>query len=213
MKKARIFSNETRDEINCSFNPNEYTVTKKNTWQKMKILDEEVPTLEFKGGDSETLKMQLFFDTSLTGEDVRDQTKKLFKLMEISDSLTDRTSGKGRPPIVTFQWGVTRLFKAVITNITQKFTLFRENGVPVRATLDVDFLQAEDESYYRSQNPTTKGNAGHKRRVVKEGDTIDVIAFLEYNDSAMWRYIADINNLDNPGKLRPGQLLVIAPPQ
>jgi hypothetical protein len=28
----------------------------------------------------------------------------------------------------------------------------------------------------------------------------------------MWRYLADTNNLDDPGRLRPGQVLVIAPP-
>jgi nucleoid-associated protein YgaU len=47
--------------------------------------------------------------------------------------------------------------------------------------------------------------------MVKEGDTIDWIAFDEYGDCAMWRYIADTNGLDDPGRLRPGQVLAIAP--
>jgi nucleoid-associated protein YgaU len=81
----------------------------------------------------------------------------------------------------------------------------------VRATLDVTFLQAKDEGRYPGQNPTTKGNPGYRRRVVREGDTLDWIAFDEYGDSALWRYIADVNNLDNPMSLLPGQVLAIAP--
>jgi len=113
--------------------------------------------------------------------------------------------------VVEFQWGSTWTFEAVITSISQKFTLFRYDGIPVRATLDVTFLQAKEKGKYPGQNPTTVGRPGYKRRVVKEGDTIDWIAFDEYNDSAMWRFIAETNNLDNPLLLRPGQVLAIAP--
>jgi nucleoid-associated protein YgaU len=48
--------------------------------------------------------------------------------------------------------------------------------------------------------------------VVKERDTLDWIAYDEYGDTAMWRFIAETNNLDNPQRLTPGQVLAIAPP-
>ena len=56
------------------------------------------------------------------------------------------------------------------------------------------------------------GTTGYKQWTVRDGDTIDWIAFTEYGDSNMWRYIADLNGLDDPGHLRPGQKLSIAPP-
>jgi len=211
MEKAKIVNLDTNEEIKCLFNPNEYTFSKKNTWTSKPVKGQNVPSLEFSGGDAITLKMQLFFDTYTTGGDVRTTTNKIWKLMNINKSLADMTSTKGRPPMVEFQWGATWSFKAVITNISQKFTLFRDNGIPVRATLDVDFLQAKEEGRYPGQNPTTKGNPGYRRRIVREGETIDWIAFDEYGDSAMWRYIADVNNLDNPMNLEPGQVLAIAP--
>ncbi len=213
-EKARIINLDVSSErpIDCLFNPNEYTFSKKNTWNKEKIKGKNVPQLEFGGGDSMSLKMQLFFDTYADGQDVRQVTNRIWKLMNINEKLTDMTSVKGRPPRVEFQWGKTWLFKAVITDISQRFTLFRYDGTPVRATLDVTFLQAEDKGHYPGQNPTTAGQPGYRRRVVNEGDTIDWIAFDEYGDSAMWRFIADTNNLDNPLKLKPGQVLAIAPP-
>ena len=212
-EKAVIRNLDDGDEqpIEVLFNPNEYTFSKKNTWTKTEVIGKNVPQLKFGGGDSMTLKMQLFFDTYTTGKDVRETTNRIWKLMNISEKLTDMTNAKGRPPMVEFQWGKTWSFKAVITNISQKFTLFRYDGTPVRATLDVTFWQAKEAGHYPGQNPTTKGSPGYKRRVVKEGDSIDWIAYEEYGDSAMWRFIADTNNLGDPHRLRPGQVLAIAP--
>ncbi|MFC2005140.1 peptidoglycan-binding protein [Chloroflexota bacterium] len=213
-EKARITNLDDRGErdIECLFNPNEYTFSKQNTWNKEKVIGKNVPQLAFGGGEAMTLTMQLFFDTYATGEDVRKTTNRIWKLMNINEKLTDMTSVKGRPPMVEFHWGSTWSFQAVITSISQKFTLFRYDGTPVRATLDVSFLQAKEKGKYPGQNPTTVGEPGYRRRVVMEGDTIDWIAHDEYGDSAMWRFIADTNNMDDPSRLRPGQILAIAPP-
>jgi nucleoid-associated protein YgaU len=209
-EKLIIRSIETSDKIECMFNPEEYTLTKSNDWQFQPQRGEDVPKLDFKGGKSQTLTLNLFFDTSLEGYDVRRETNKLVQLMEVTKGHTDY-AGKSRPPLVVCQWGKIHLFKAVIQQITQQFKFFRDDGTPVRAVVTATFSQAEEENFYRPQNPTTSGQYGHKRWTVKEGDTIDLIAFHEYNDSAMWRYLANINGLSNPSKLKPGQILVIAP--
>ena len=198
-------------EIWCLFNPNEYTFTKHNDWRQIESLGKNIPELKFAGGKSMTLKMQLFFDTYAIGEDVRQTTDRIWKLMLINPNLTDSKTGKGRPPKVMFHWGSTWSFKAVITDISQKFTMFRHDGIPVRATLDVTFLQADEVGVYEAQNPTTRGQAGHKQRVINEGDTIDWIAHEEYGDCTKWRLIADTNNLDDPLKLKPGHVLAIPP--
>ncbi len=211
MEKAKIVNLDTDEEIECLFNPNEYSFQRSNTWTEKKVKGANVPDLEFGGGSSAKLTMSLFLDTSTTGKDVRDTTKKIHKLMDIDERATDMTTVKGRPPMVEFHWGKIWTFKAVITSINEKCTLFRDDGVPIRATVNLTFLQAKEEGVYAAQNPTTRGNPGYKRWVVKEGDTIDWIAFDEYGDSAMWRYIADTNGLDDPGKLKPGQVLAIVP--
>ncbi len=212
MEKAMIENLDTGAKIECLFNPSEYTFARTNTWTQKPVKGENVPDLEFGGGGSATLKMSLFLDTSTTGGDVRDTTKKIRSLMDIDTDATDLTTVKGRPPMVEFHWGTVWAFKAVITSLTEKCTLFRDDGVPIRATLDVSFLQAKEGGVYEPQNPTTAGTSGYKRRMVNEGDTIDWIAFDEYGNSAMWRYIADTNGLDDPGRLRPGQVLAIAAP-
>ncbi len=219
MEKAKVRNVDAKEKagpakdedlVECLFNPNEYTFVKQNSWTPHPEKGGDLPRLEFAGGSSQTLTMQLFLDTTTTGGDVRKVINKFLDFMKVNSELKDSASNKGRPPRVEFSWGEMWSFKAVITRLTHKYTLFRDDGVPVRATLDVDFLQAE-ESQLQPQNPTTPGKAGYKKYIVGDGDSIDWIAFREYGDASKWRHIADTNDLDDPGKLKPGQVLSIAP--
>ena len=198
-------------EVKCLFNPNEYTFTKTNSWTPNRSMGENIPDIQFAGGGAASLRMQLFLDTTSDGGDVRDVVNKVRTLMEVNPGLTGHSSVKGRPPFVEFQWGQVWSFKAVITSVTERYTLFRDDGTPVRATVDLNLLQGELKDEKRPQNPTTVGRAGYKQWIVSEGDTIDWIAFTEYGDASKWRYIADINKLDEPDRLKPGRALAIAP--
>lgn len=197
--------------VECMFRPKEYTITKRNNWQKGEAKGKGVPKLEFRGGGASSLTMELFFDTYEEGTDVRRHTNKIWELMAIDSALADSTTSKGRPPLCQFQWGPVISFKAVITNISQKFTMFKSDGSPVRATLTVTFQEAEEAGRYPFQNPTTASKPGYRIRLVKAGESLDWIAHEEYGNAALWRFIADTNNLENPMELTPGQVLSIAP--
>ncbi len=213
LAKATITNLDTKKSIDCMFRPREYTFSKSNSWTQVPAKGKNTPTLEFGGGQPATLSLELFFDTYENGRDVRKEyTNAIWDLTMVNPQTKDAKTHKGRPPICEFRWGSMWSFKAVITQISQKFTLFLPDGTPVRATLNVTFQQVEDEGVFPRQNPTTGGGYGYRARVVREGDSIDWIAYDEYGDSVMWRFIADTNNLDNPARLRPGQVLAIAPP-
>lgn len=211
LEKAAIINLDTKETIDCMFRPKEYTFTKTNTWQSEMITGKNVPKVEFSGGQAMKLTMELFFDTYELGTDVRKtHTDRIWRLMMINPSNKDK-GNKGWPPQCEFRWGLAWSFKAVITSINQKFTLFLADGTPVRSTMTVTFLQAAEEGVYPGQNPTTVSKPGYKTRRVKQGETLDWIAFEEYGDSNRWRYLADINRLDDPMRLAPGQVLAIAP--
>jgi hypothetical protein len=201
----------TGQQVACMFRPKEYSIAKQNRWQPGEAKGRGIPQLEFKGGGSSSLTMELFFDTYEKDEDVRKYTNQVWQLMSIDPLLIDPTTAKGRPPMVRFQWGPVISFKAVITNLTQKFTMFKSDGTPVRATLTVTFKEAEEMGSFPAQNPTTASRPGYKTRIVKEAESLDWIAFEEYGDASLWRYIADVNDIENPRKINPGQVLSILP--
>lgn len=211
LEKASIYNVDTDQEVvKCLFNPTEYTFTKTNSWQPARVMGQNLPIAQFLGGGAWTLTMSLFFDSYGDDDpaDIRDHTEKVVKLMKIDPKLKDPKNKEGRPPRVLFRWGQSWSFKAVISSITQRFTLFLPNGTPVRATLDVTFQQVEEDGTYPKTNPTSYAEV-QKVHVVVPGETIDAIAFEEYGDSALWKLIADHNELDDPLRLRPGQRLAI----
>ena len=121
--------------------------------------------------------------------DVREETDKLARLLEIDAELH-------APPPVRFVWGPLS-FKAVLERLTQRFTMFREDGVPVRATLNVTFKEYKTIAEQLGAEPTQSSD-WTKRRVLTEPDRLWLIAAVEYGDASAWRLIAEANDIDNP---------------
>jgi nucleoid-associated protein YgaU len=207
--KAEIINlDKSGPPIKCMFNPKEYTFAKQNQWTQKNNSGSNVPPLEFGTGQPATLKLQLMFDTYADHKDVRKEyTDAIWELMMVDLDLKDAKSKKARPPKVRFQWGGSWSFDAVITSISQTFTLFLPNGTPVRATLDVMFQQIADAKLFPKQNPSSGGVGGERVWTVHEGDTLAWIAHKELGSTALWRSIAEINHLTSVRDLTPGTVL------
>lgn len=220
MEKAIIYPLDKNDKvvdskkIEVMFNPKELTISRQNSWTQKESPKLNVPKIDFGGGGMVTLQMQLFFDTwvgkETNKEDVgKKYTRKLYELMDVDDNLKDDKNQKARPPSVRFQWGKNLVFDAVITSLSQRFTLFTGEGTPVRAIVDITFSQAKDPHFYPKQNPTSGGIGGERIRTVRDGDTLSLIAYEEYNNPSQWRRIADANRLTQVRRLTAGTRLLI----
>jgi nucleoid-associated protein YgaU len=191
------------------FNPKEYVWRKQNTWTTGTAPQANIPDFTFGSGQPATLQLQLHFDTYPEGKDVRSHTDELYDLMLVDPELVDSENTRGRPPTVRFQWGKVIGFDSVITDITQRFSLFLPDGTPVRAVLDVSFQEVRDPATRRKQNPTSGGAGGERVWTVKEGESLSFIAFKTYGDPTLWRLIADANRLAKVRELAPGTTLAI----
>jgi nucleoid-associated protein YgaU len=210
MPKAFLENIDTGDKIDVLFNPKEYKISKSNSYQAAKTSGGNVPKMTFSNGQPASMTVQLFFDTYEDKKDVRVHTDKIAALMEVK--VKDEGKGKKlRPPQVKFHWGVSWTFKAVITQMSQNFTLFLPDGTPVRAIVDLTMQQVEDDKKKPGQNPTSGGLGGRRTHIVGAGETLDLIAYEELGDASEWRRIADLNGIHDPLYLRPGSLLVVQP--
>jgi hypothetical protein len=191
-------------EAKVLFNPAEYSLEKGNQYASAPLPGLSNPVLSFVSGDADTLTMELFFDTytDLNSSDVRDETNKIAQLLDIDPDLH-------APPPVQFVWG-SLTFNAVIERLTQRFTMFREDGVPVRATLNVTFKEYKTIAQQLGISPLESSD-WTKRRVLAEQDRLCLIAAAEYDDPAVWRVIADANEIDNPRVLEPGREIRLPP--
>ena len=204
------------DEIFVLFNPNSYSIMKSVTWGPPQTLTGKgsqtqrkvnAPTLTFGGGGSRRLTLELFFDVTepVNGkkiDDVRKKTDKIVELTRIERKLK-------QPPRCEISWGTAPTssdfpFTGVVNKLTQKFTLFRSDGKPVRANLTVVFVEFLDPKKDQRQTDPELTT-----RVIKLGDTLSGITADVYRDPTLWRVIAEANRLDNPRRLEIGQTLTI----
>lgn len=209
---ARIFAateeGERRGELDipCMFNPFEYTVTKSNSYSE-KDKAKASSRLELQNSGPQTLKLSLIFDSRESEE--RDVSKITEQLWELMKPIDNGETEKPGAPFVVFQWGVF-FFVSVITNMTQKFTLFDTDGTPLRAKVDITFTQHKDrDDDYKRQNPTSGGGPAQQTVTITAGDRLETIALNAYGDPNKWRLIADYNKIPNPSKLILGQTLMI----
>src|SRR6266540_938651 len=166
------------ESVTCTFRPKELTFSKQNTWTAGPAKGKDAAEMEFAGGGNAKLQLELLFDSSGDAGDVRDETKKLWKMTKIDPSTRRRGDEKGRPPRVQFQWGVLNSFYGVIESISEKFVLFNADGKPVRSMISLALTQFNGEGPV-PQNPTSIGTGGHTVRVIREGETLDLIAYEE----------------------------------
>lgn len=194
--------NDAGSPITVMFNPAEYTLDKSNQFQSTSILGLSTPLTQFVSGNAETLSMDLFFDTYEKGGDVRENTNMVMSLIAINKDLH-------APPRCKFVWGRFS-FKATVEKVSRKFTMFLNDGTPVRATLNIAFKEYKTISEQLGSPPRQSADRT-KVRVFKEGDSLWLMAYREYGDPAQWRRIAEANDIDNPKIVETGRELKLPP--
>jgi len=186
--------------IDVLFNPSEYALESSNqfSWQTIPGLSQ--PIAQFVSGEASTLTMDLFFDTYEAGSDVRKHTAKVVGLLDVDKDLH-------APPICKFVWGSLQ-FRGVVEKVSQKYTMFLDSGIPVRATLNVSFkaIRSIKEQF---QNIPRQSADRTKQRTIKAGDQLWRIAAEEYEDAQLWREIAKANRIHDPNQLEPGMVIKI----
>jgi nucleoid-associated protein YgaU len=178
------------------FNPSEFSLAKGAQIAEITIPGLDSPILQFIRGQTQTLKLELFFDTTAGGMDdpavdVRTLTNSFFELVRLQPK-------SHAPPRIRVIWGEGLSFKAIVESVDQKFTLFSPGGVPLRATLSVSLR--EYKTLEEQLAELNLQSSDHTRtRTVVEGDTFASIAQQEYGDPRAWRRIADANPaIDDP---------------
>ena len=202
LEKAMIKNLDTDEDIEVLFNPKEYIIEKKTPWKEHDIQGLDSPAVEFTLGERKRLSMELFFDTSEEKTNVTDYTNKIEELMLVN-------ADEHRPPLLLFSWGQLQ-FKCVLEDLVQRFTMFMNDGTPVRAILKVLFKEYSTAESQFKEKP--RNSADHTKRIfLREGETLSSIAAREYNDPAKWREIAGPNDIEDPLNVKPGTVLKLPP--
>lgn len=210
--------------LNVLYNPTEYTLSKANQIAEVAIPGLDSPILQFIRGQSETLTIDLFFDTTDDGTGasatpVTEKTDAFYRLIKIE-------SETHAPPVVLFTWGGDAFpghrtnelqpgqarhgFQGVVESVRQRYTMFSSLGLPLRATLSLVLKEYKTLPQQLAELGLLSPDRT-KAHAIQAGQTITRIAELVTGDGSDWRRIAEHNGIEDPFDLAPGTILEVLP--
>jgi hypothetical protein len=154
----------TRDgtPFEVHFNPAALDLTLTNTLES----GGSNQTTQYVAQSSAKLGMELVFDTTGTGEDVRIHTERVAKLME--PVAVNGGEGRRAPPVVLFRWGAYS-FDGIIESYKEKIDFFSSGGVPLRATVSLTLSRQDRVFDAGEKNP----NAGLGGALAADADAVE----------------------------------------
>lgn len=206
IEKAILTNTNTGDRVAVQFNPEEYTLSRSNNFAQTTVPGLAAPLLQFASGEMQTLEMELLLDTveasdgSGAGDDVRELVARVSGMMDIDPDTH-------APPVLLFTWA-SLSFTCLLARMSQRFVLFRADGRPLRARLQVTFNEYRNPELEARQVKRQTADYS-KSHVVRGGETLSAIAERLYDDASLWRAIAIENGLDDPSRLPVGRDLLI----
>ncbi|MFP2903812.1 hypothetical protein ACLESD_01825 [Pyxidicoccus sp. 3LFB2] len=216
------------NSLSVLFNPSTLQFRHAADWNVTNISGQvasrERHVFEFKSTRPVELSFDLFFDIAREEEESalgglvsdvlaalgeRTRLRRFAGRLEQFARLAQTDQELHRPPCCKLLWGTRLLLSGVLTSLSQNFKAFAPDGTPTRAELSCAFTAVDTEAGMRRRELHSADVA--KRRMVRQGDTLQSIAHEEYGDATRWRSIALQNRILNPLQLIPGTRLLIPP--
>jgi hypothetical protein len=128
IERAFFQADCSAEKIDVHFNPEslQFSIT-----NNMENQGSGNSTKQYVSSSTGKLTMDLIFDSTDNGEDVRLKTSKIAKFTEPSGSGEERA-----PPIVNFEWGLYK-FTGMLESYQETLDYFSAEGIPLRAAINL----------------------------------------------------------------------------
>ncbi|BAY28082.1 hypothetical protein NIES2100_79110 [Calothrix sp. NIES-2100] len=146
VKAKLVCVDDNTNTIEFMFNPKELRFSRDNNWEyqtgnRGTLL---LPKVYFAGLKPFTLELHnLIFDTYETKNLSQKGQKSLNYYIDLlRKGVSPISTANERPPVYYLQWQ-EKYFHCVITRLSYTFTMFRSDGTPLRALVDLDLLEVD----------------------------------------------------------------------
>ena len=201
------YSGKGQPKCTVKINPSTYTHNHSVSYNNKTAQGKPGATLDFKGIPPETISFDIYFDA--TGAIENNQVAVKTQLDQFKKVCFTYNGDIHEPNYLIVSWG-TLVFKCKLTSLDLNYTLFKQDGTPLRAKASVKFEEAIDASLIDSEANNKSPDLTHLI-VVKEGDRLPLICHEVYGDCGYYLDVARYNNLVNYRNLVPGTELYLPP--
>ena len=146
MSVSKAVFNAENGAFTVQYNPVNFKFDKPVSWKEHDEQGQE-SKLEFQKAQPANISMELMFDSTSTGGDVRTSWVNSLLKMTNPEVEDEGDSDKKRPPKITFEWG-SFVFVGVLESVNVTYTMFSQTGDPLRAKVQVKMKEWTPENEY-----------------------------------------------------------------
>lgn len=215
--RGREIPEEDRKSIPVHFNPDSLDITYTNTVQR----GNRNQPAQVVNETTAKLSMELIYDTSMKGTDVRGDTHKIARMMDPAQQTPRRRNADEVkvPAIVIFRWG-TILFEGYIDSYKERVEFFSPEGVPLRSVVTISLTQQQRSFSPVARNAGQTGNRQDGEKTPGRNDPVKRLARNEnlthmagaLGDAGSAKQLAQQNGVENMRHPEVDQIVVSPSP-
>lgn len=208
LRKARFVCRELGEELEVHFNPTQLTIQKGVVVARPH--QRGAPTgseTEYLNTHTRSLDFMVVLDHWSSKRDVAQDVAMLQNWLNPTQA--SRDAHRPAPATIEFDWNGPSTFPGYLNSANATYTLFDAGGTPLRASVTISIQELPEPA--PAQNPTSGSEPGYRTRLLRDGDTLQSVAYAEYRDAGLWRALARSNGIHDPLRLRPGTRMQVPP--
>jgi hypothetical protein len=191
--KATLTAMPNGTPLSVHFNPSSLVYTVENSTQQQ---GSDPKRRQFAGQFTGKLSMDLQFDTTDTGVDVRQVTGQVALFMQSSASANKSSNGGANAPapaVLSFEWGAYQ-FQGFMESFKETIDFFSADGIPLRALVSIGL--ARQDNVFDTGSANTPPPSGSL--VPTSSSSSAASAAAQGGDPNAARALASANGLENP---------------
>jgi len=187
-------------------NPESFKHSHKNNYAKEKTTDTAGTTPKYVLPDPQTVSFNFHLDVTGVVDNKRDLTRLINEFKSVAYNFVGTIHS---PNYLKLVWG-DFYFKCRLTSLDIDYLLFNPSGSPLRAKLDVTFMQYQSPAELEALAKKSSPDLTHVR-IVAPGDSLPLMCYRIYGDSRYYIQIAKFNRLNDFRNLQPGTRISFPP--
>jgi len=206
--KDKNYSSKSGTEFEALINPANYSHNFTIEYNDSKSIGDTSSTPKFEKYSPETISFKIVVDN--TGVVSTKSTKDVNKqIADLKKTVYSFNGSIHEPNFVQVVWG-GMIFNGRLTSMKVDYVLFKPNGIPLRANVDISFKRFTSSDVKAKKAKKSSPDLSHFI-TVKAGDTLPNLCNEIYKNSLYCADVAKINKLKSFRNLEPGTQLLFPP--
>lgn len=205
------FSQKQGSPFKVMINPEKYSRTFAIEFNEQQAMGTSGGGPAYSKSLPESIKLEFIFDgtgavPSPAGGTVKTVDKWLSEFKEIA---FDYNGDIHSSNYLVISWG-SLVFKCRLQQFSVDYTLFKEDGTPLRAKVNADFKEFTDPETVSKESANSSPDLSHVHTFTS-GDSLPLLCYKIYDDSSMYMEVARANDIVNIRNIKPGTQVYFPP--